>query len=810
MNSLSSQLYKSFFNILFFHFLVCHIAFGQDHAIQGKILDKETLQPVGFAHLIIKGDDKGTSTNEKGLFFIREIASNDTLLVSCLGYKTTSFGLDNELLNKEMVLFLEKDAQQLEEVVVGRRGYENPAWEIIRLAIKNAALHNYQGNEDFDYESSIRTNVYITDTNEDFLKQKLVKEAVQRMEKIDTLSVNQKGMPNIPVYSSSSKQKVNYQAGKRAEDREQSYYKEVFLGPEFENQFKQGLDNEKTTINFYQKWLRFLAKDFSSPFNASFKNYYDFELVTYEKVDGDWCYRIDFVPRRENDMAFGGTVWVTDEKRGFAIKKVTAAIGRNSPINFIDSITVDQKLAVIDTSQIWFPYQQNIKMWVGGKLNKNWTKFLVDINTKNTFPSKDTLLYSQSTDTTIYAQIDTVKQMPSVKATAQIMDMFVTGYYRVGGFDFGPLTVLYAQNNVEGNRIQFGGLTNTQWNKNLIGGGYIAYGTDDQKWKWGVMGKYILNHENWTFLYARAQHSLQRLGGGVTFPGQDPYLWISQAWGTFTNPYYLDEARVLANSYVAEGVQLRGSFTYRNENYFATELTDTLAFSRITTSELRGSIIFDFGKRYVSSRHLNRYIAANGKYPTITFTYKRGLPTLFDATDSYHKLELSMRHRFKVGALGRMDYVLSSGWTPSTVPFPLLFVHRGNNLRYIYSGSSYNLMDFGEFMSDRYASIRMFHHFEGLFINRIPVLKKMNVKTFGIANLLWGGVSSDNLAANVNPWDKDEASFNSLDPSTPYVEVGGGVENIFRMVKVMFLYRATYQEGASRKYGLMFAITPEF
>lgn len=792
-------------------FFIPHQIRAQDkYALNGKVIDAKTLRPVGFAHISINDKGKGTSTTEKGDFTLENSNSQDTIFISCLGYKTKAIQLNSLSQDEINVIKLFKDAKQLEEVVVGRRGYENPAWEIIRLAMKNSSLHNFHGNEDFEYNSSIQTNIYITDTNDKFNNSRLVKEAITRMEAIKSLALDDKGKPNIPVYSSSSKQLVSYDAGKRAEDRDQSYYREVFLGPEFENQFRQGIDNEKTTVNFYQQWLRFLAKDFSSPLNPSYKNFYDYELVNYEKVDSDWCYRIDYTPRREKDMTFGGTIWVTDYKKGFAIKKVRAEIGRNSPINFIDSITVDQKLAAIDTTQIWFPYQQNIKMWVGGKLNKNWTKFLVDIETNNSFSSKDSLITLTSPDTTVFAMLDTVKQMNSVKATAKIIDIGVTGYYRLGGFDIGPMTVLYAKNNVEGNRFQLGGLTNTQWNKDLIGGGYVIYGTNDEKWKWGAMGKYIIDHDNWTFLYARAQHSLQRLGAGVTYPGQDPYIWISQAWGDYTNPYYLDEAKVTLGSYISEGIQLRSSFTYKDENYFETSLTDTLAFSQITTSEISGSIIFDFGKRYVSSRHLNRYVAANGKLPTISFTYKRGLPSILNATDSYHKVEFQMNHRFKLGALGRLDYVLSSGWTPSTVPFPLLFVHRGNNLRYIYSGSSYNLMGFGEFMSDKYASIRMFHHFDGLFLNRIPLVKKMNVKTFAIANVLWGSVSDSNLEANINPWDPDVESFGSLDASTPYVEVGGGVENIFRMLKVMFIYRATYQENAARKYGVMFAITPEF
>ncbi|QWG09180.1 carboxypeptidase-like regulatory domain-containing protein [Flammeovirga kamogawensis] len=811
ISSLDLSLNQFFRTTLLSLLLTCSVLIGNAQEIQwaGKVIDSSSLRPVGFAHLTLLSSGDGTSTDEKGKFIISISSDTVTLEISCLGYASKLIKLDT-LDRKESLIYLDKAAHQLEEVVVGRRGYENPAWEIIRLAMKNADTHNFQGQEDFQYQSKMRTNIFLADINKEFTERKLIASAIKRMEAIDSLKKDDNGKPLIPMYVSHSEQKVSYNAKGRAEDRDQFYYKEAFLGPEFENQFKEGLDNEKTTVNFYQHWLRFLRYDFASPLNPSFKNFYDFELVTYEKIDKDWCYKINYIPRRENDQTFGGTIWITDEEKGFAIKKVYAEIGRKSPLNFIDSITVEQKMAPLDTTQIWFPYQQNIKLWVGGKLKENWQKFLVDIETENTFITQDSTINFEEVDTTTFAMIDTVKQMPTVKSAAKIADIAVTGYYRMGGFDFGPLTVLYAQNNVEEHRIQVGGLTNTQWNKNLIGGGYVAYGTNDQEWKWGAMAKYILNHDTWTFLYARAQHSLQRLGAGITYPGQDPYLWISQAWGTYSNPYYLDEAKLIAGTYISEGIQLRGQFTYKDENYFATELTDTLAFSNITTAEIGGSIIFDFGKRYVSSRHLNRYVAANGKLPTISLSYQRGLPSVLGATDSYHKVEFNLSHRFKLGTIGRLDYGISSGWTPSTVPFPLLFVHRGNNLRYIYSGSSYNLMGFGEFMSDQYASIRVFHHFEGLVLNRLPLLKKWNAKTFVLSNILWGSVSDANQTANVNPWDENSTSFGSLDPSTPYVEVGGGVENIFRMVKVMFIYRATYQENASRKYGIMFAFSPEF
>ncbi|OHX68096.1 hypothetical protein NH26_17965 [Flammeovirga pacifica] len=773
----------------------------------GKVIDEKSLRPVEFAHLKLIGKEEGTTTNNQGEFDL-ELKVNQMIEIGCLGYTSQLINTDTLDLNKEHLIILTKSIKELQEVVVGRRGYENPAWEIIRLAMKNADTHNLKKTKDYQYQSNIFTHVYIADLDSAFLQKKLVTKAVSKMQAVGELEKDTKGIPIVPVYASHSSSDVIYNG--ISEDREIKSYKESFLGPEFQNQFKEGLDPEKTTINFYQHWLRFLGYDFVSPLNPTFKNYFDFELQTFEKIDQDWCYRISYTPKRENDMTFGGTIWITDDENNFAIKKITADINRSSPINFIDSIHVEQKLSPLDSSEIWLPSEQLIRMYVGGKLNKKWSKFQVDINTENSFTSDLPLVHSSRPDSSIFTMIDTVKTMGEVKTTSKLIDMAVTGYYRMGGFDFGSLLAIYAQNDVEGHHFQAGGITNTQWNENFVVGGHLAYGTKDDQWKWGVMGKYVLDEKNWTFIYARAQHSLQRLGAGITYPGQEPYLWFQQLWGTFNYPYMLDEYKLSLGSYIAEGIQLRGSFTYKDENYFTTPTTDSLIFNQITTSEIGGSIIFDFGKKYVKSRHLNRYIVANGKLPYISINYSRGLPNVFNATDSYHKLSMSVSHRFKMGAIGRLDYVASAGWTPSTVPFPLLFVHRGNNLKYIYDGSSYNLMGFGEFMSDTYGSIRMFHHFEGLFMNRIPLVKKWNVKTFGIANLLWGGVSQANLDANINPWDKDNPTFGSLDPTVPYVEVGGGIENIFRMVKVIFLYRATYQENASRKYGVMFAIAPQF
>jgi hypothetical protein len=67
---------------------------------------------------------------------------------------------------------------------------------------------------------------------------------------------------------------------------------------------------------------------------------------------------------------------------------------------------------------------------------------------------------------------------------------------------------------------------------------------------------------------------------------------------------------------------------------------------------------------------------------------------------------------------------LEGGKIFGTLPYPLLFIHSGNETYYLDDGS-FNTMNFFEFISDRYIQFVAEHHFEGLFLNRIPLMRRL-------------------------------------------------------------------------------------
>jgi hypothetical protein len=93
--------------------------------------------------------------------------------------------------------------------------------------------------------------------------------------------------------------------------------------------------------------------------------------------------------------------------------------------------------------------------------------------------------------------------------------------------------------------------------------------------------------------------------------------------------------------------------------------------------------------------------------------------------------------------IGNADAGVAGEYIFDVLPYPLLSTHLGNQTP-IYSPVLYNLMDFGEFVSDRFVSFRYNHNFEGLILNRIPLMRKLKWRLVGTANVLYGSLSQEN------------------------------------------------------------------
>ena len=150
---------------------------------------------------------------------------------------------------------------------------------------------------------------------------------------------------------------------------------------------------------------------------------------------------------------------------------------------------------------------------------------------------------------------------------------------------------------------------------------------------------------------------------------------------------------------------------------------------------------------------------------------------------------------FYPGIIGYTAVRIEGGAVFGEVPYPLLQIHNANQT-YYYQSIAYNLMNFLEFVSDRYASINIDHCFNGFIFNKIPLIKNLRLREVVTLKVLYGGLSRDNnpdfnSSLMKFPVKKGITTTFPLE-NKPYVEVGCAVANILNFVRIDFIQRVSY------------------
>jgi len=169
-----------------------------------------------------------------------------------------------------------------------------------------------------------------------------------------------------------------------------------------------------------------------------------------------------------------------------------------------------------------------------------------------------------------------------------------------------------------------------------------------------------------------------------------------------------------------------------------------------------------------------------------------------------------------VPPFGYNTLYIEAGGLYGKVPYPFLTIHRGNQ-SYFNQQFAYNLMNFMEFISDRYVTVVTEHYFNGFFLNKIPLLRRLKWREVATFKMIYGGVSAQNRPdANATglykfPTEADGTPITHTLEKKPYAEMGIGVSNIFRVLRIDYIQRLSYlQNPGISKSGLRASIVITF
>jgi len=149
--------------------------------------------------------------------------------------------------------------------------------------------------------------------------------------------------------------------------------------------------------------------------------------------------------------------------------------------------------------------------------------------------------------------------------------------------------------------------------------------------------------------------------------------------------------------------------------------------------------------------------------------------------------------------VGFTTYYLQAGKIWGNVPFPLLKIHEGNET-YAYDIYGFNLMNYQEFISNEYVSLFLEHHFQGFFLNKIPLFRKLKWREVVGMRMLKGSFDPSEHSSFVLP-----GTMKGLG-GMPYTELSAGVENIFKVIRVDAVWRFNYNENTEHRLGLLFSL----
>ncbi|MGF7215099.1 hypothetical protein GGR92_001239 [Spirosoma lacussanchae] len=798
------------------------------YTISGRVTDAATGEGIPFASIAIKGTTIGTTSDAEGRYTIRAKRLADSLQVLSLGFQSRFYRLmpvETQVVDAQLTA----GATKLQEVKVYAKGGD-PAYRVMREAIRRRAQYDPTRLSGYQYDSYTKIEGYVNNFSQKRRKGRSPGPIGRLLGKLPAIT-DGNGNPAVPVFVSETFS--NFYARTNPEKQKERVLKSHVTGVGVSD---GGLIAQLTgasfqQYNFYRNSLYVLRKDIPSPVGAQWETVYTFRMKDTMTLGDAVCYEIEFAPKRAADLAFSGTVWI--DTMQVALAQIDARVDKRANINFVDELHIEQEWEKT-VSGVRFPTQTQVTIdtdeptprapgalirffATARNIVENQPKevgfYDPSIELDDDYRTADVAFWQRVRPDSLSADewqamrvVDSVRNVPVIKVAGEIIKLGVLGYKPIDNWhiDVGPLLYSYANNNIEGNRFRLGMRTNTGFSRKWLLSGYVAYGTRDQQFKYNVGIERILSRKPWTVVGYRQTYDLERIGVSADNIGGNSFFAAYSRFGTIRRPYFQEDKllyfrREMGSGFTQTLALRRRSFEPLFPFAFRPQPQDDDQTIRSTyqvtelTSETR------FAPDEVILQNDNVRVSAGAtRKPIVTLRYTLGLRQVFGSDFTYHRVAFSLKHSFRMGVLGRTYYTLDGGLIPSTVPYPLLYTPLGNESSF-YVGNAYNLMNFFEFVADRWASAQFEHNFNGLLFNRLPGLRRLKWRELVTAKVLVGSVSSANVAL-IPPADEEGRAvegFNSLS-RTPYVEVGYGIDNIFKVLRVDAIHRLTYRDNLSR------------
>ncbi len=727
-----------------------HASAQESYSVSGRVIDAKSHEPLPFVNIVINNSNTGGTSDIDGKFRLRTGKPVQSIRLSYVGYDPLTVTLAGK--TKDLLIELSRKEIDLREVEIFPG--INPAHRIIRNAIDNRDINDPEKVKTFSYTAYDKT-VFTVDADTSVKSDFSVLFDTAMMKEPTTPTVQFEVSPEGGKMDSARRDSGMRMIKKLIDSQYlflmENVTKRKFMAPDrnynqvvatkmsgFKDPILVFLSTQIQSFSFYKPFISIMMKDYVNPIGSgSFSRYFfKIEDTTYSGKDTNFI--ISFRPRKGTNFD-GLKGVVTISSHHWAIGNVTA---EPWPAGGGITIRIKQLYELIDGEQ-WFPVQLNTdvsfnNMHVGNYKaigsGRSYIRDIVlnpdlvrrefnhlDVEVDKDATSRDESYWNQyrtdsltRKDRNTYRVLDSIGQAENFDKMAKTLQTVLSGRIPWGPVDI-DLNRILGYNTYEGLIAGVGLHTNGRLADRFRIGGFCQYAFAINTFKYGGDASYRINRRHDLSLSAAAWYDLVE-SGGTSFPS-DPGSLLS---GNF-RPLFLKKLdrtrhfggtvgfRALKYMLFNAGIynDLKRSTTWD----LATNVEDvTLLYDQFNFTTVSAGFKWAYGEKFIQT--INNKISLGTDYPIVWLQYTRGLKDLFGSGYAFNRVDLQVKKTFNIKYLGKLTTTLNAGYIDRALPAcNLYYAPAGYRFIALYAPGSFATMRSNEFLSDRYASLSLYHDF---------------------------------------------------------------------------------------------------
>lgn len=834
-------------------FFVLTLVALQSHAagylVQGIVRDSVTDTPLARASVLVEGG-RSAVADERGIFEVPVSPDSRAMTVSCVGYAPKRVAIHRTSHNMYAV-YLAPQRHELREIVVRRGKYSkknNPAVDFARR-IKHAGPEgDPMLRPNYSFNKYDRLTLALNNFSPEEMA-RLTRQFPYLAEHADTSDVT--GRPILGLMLKERAARVfSRHPGKRKTvvDGLRSSGVDELLEPEATRTL---LEDALREVDLYQNDINLLRNRFVSPLSPLAPDFYRFYLTDTVTMGDRPCAVLSFYPRNKTSFGFNGHLYVDISNDSAFVYKAEMRLPEGTAVNFVDNLFITQtfhrgpggtRLKDLDDLVV------ELSALGGGKGGSLYARRTTTYTDHTFAPRPDSIFAFEGTeliapeaeirDSVFWTEARTRRMsraesridslMPALRQNRwfslaeRVLRTAFTGYIPLGNpapVDFGPVNTVMSFNSLEGMRLRAGAMTTSNLSPRWFGRFYGAWGLRDHRWKYGAEMEYSFinkKHHSREFpvrsLRLSSQFDVDR--PGVHYSATSPdnivlslrrmsddralYRWqhrLEFIWETRTN--FSVNAAVAFNR-------------FEQARTMPMTLGDGSPLPHYEQSVAEITLRYAPGEKFVQGR-LHR-VPVNFDAPAISLRHTCSPGGFLGSRYTVNRTVFEVQTRLWLSAFGFVDLSADAAHVWGRAPFASLLISNAN-LSYTIQPRSFALVNPMEFICSSAVSWDVTYHANGALLNLIPVVKRAHLREMVGFRGYWGRL--------------DDACNPSLDPRlpqfpagtgmgtpnhTPYMELSAGLENIFKVLQLEYVWRLTYRHVpySIDRSGLRVAVKVDF